>query len=1105
MTERELFLTALEIDDPVARAAHLQAACAGDAALLARVRALLASHEGQSRFLNTPVAEQLGNDAPAGTAATLLVGKERPEQPVSDEVSLEYLQPAARPDSLGRLSHYEVLEVLGHGAFGTVLKAFDEKLQRVVAIKVLAPELAATSPARKRFLREARASAAIRHENVVSIHAVDDDPLPYLVMEFIPGRTLQQRLDKQGPLDVQDVLRLGKQIAYGLAAAHARDLIHRDVKPGNILLDTSVNDQVKITDFGLARAADDASVTQSGMIAGTPLYMAPEQALGKQLDQRADLFSLGSVLYQMVSGRPPFRAPTTLAVMKRVAEDMPRPIQEIIPEAPAWLCAIISKLHAKNPDERYSSAKEVGDLLDHCLTELQQGRIPQVAVAEPPREPGSLPPPKPTLAAAKSRSRQPLVTAAAVALILLIGLGISEATGVTKLTATVIRITTGSGTLVIETDDPGISVSIDGEEFVITGGGVQELRLKPGQHKLLASKDGQVVTQELVTITRGGRQVVRVSQETASVPGNTSADPDRRAAEWVLSRGGTVHLNDDGNHVLQVSDLPTETFRLTGFHLRKPEVEEVELHILKDCQHLKRIDLAFTGISDAGLEFVAGRGGQLKTLDLNGTNVTDAGLARLAPCNELTELSLGSPLVTDAGIAKLGNFQQLTNLWLKGDKLTDAVLLSFKDCQNLGMVDVQWTQIGDAGIARLQGCKNLTVLWARHSLVTASGVKELQTALPNCKVDWNDAPQDPDRRAAEWVLSHNGKIQILQGGNIATASDLPSGPIQVTLISLNGYPGDADAGLAHFQGLTHLTALYLGQSPVSDSGLASLADCSSLSVLALDSTRVTDAGLAALKSFPKLQQLSLHNTRLTDAALAHLTERKTLSDLDLSLTGITDAGLARLEVLTNLQFLQLYQTKISDKGVNALAASLPRCKITWDGGVIEPRTAAADPDRRAAEYVLSLGLPVGGGIRVWSHDQDLFIKAAADLPKDPFQLTLVNLRYHRGVDDAGLAHFQDSKNLTFLNLNGTRVTDTGLAHFKNSKNLKYLLLNGVEVSDAGLETFAGCQRLGFADLKGTKVSEAGVKKLAAALPQCKIEWDGGVIEPGSEKDKSDTP
>src|SRR5213080_4222763 len=172
------------------------------------------------------------------------------------DADLGFLQPAARPDSLGRLGHYEILEVLGCGGFGIVFRAFDEVLQRVVAIKVLAPQMAATSPARKRFLREARSSAQVRHENVVQVYAVEEQPLPYLVMEFIPGETLQQRLDRTGPLDVPEVLRIGRQIAEGLAAAHVQGLIHRDIKPANILLTgDGPHLRVKITDFGLARAA----------------------------------------------------------------------------------------------------------------------------------------------------------------------------------------------------------------------------------------------------------------------------------------------------------------------------------------------------------------------------------------------------------------------------------------------------------------------------------------------------------------------------------------------------------------------------------------------------------------------------------------------------------------------------------------------------------------------------------------------------------------------------------------------------------------------------------------------------------------------------------
>jgi serine/threonine protein kinase len=195
------------------------------------------------------------------------------------------------------LLHHEVLEVLGRGGMGVVLKAHDEKLQRIVALKVLAPPFAADPTARQRFVCEARAAAGIRHQNVVDIHAVEEaDGLPFLVMEYLTGGTLHERIER-GSLPIEEMLRIGHQAAEGLAAAHARGLIHRDVKPSNILLADGV---VKLTDFGLARTIDDIRISQEGVVVGTPKYMSPEQARGEAIDARSDLFSLGSVLSDFV-------------------------------------------------------------------------------------------------------------------------------------------------------------------------------------------------------------------------------------------------------------------------------------------------------------------------------------------------------------------------------------------------------------------------------------------------------------------------------------------------------------------------------------------------------------------------------------------------------------------------------------------------------------------------------------------------------------------------------------------------------------------------------------------------------------------------------------
>src|SRR5439155_25027831 len=181
--------------------------------------------------------------------------------------------------------------------------------------------------ARKRFCREARAAAAITHEYVVAIHQVEEDEasqLPLLVMQFVDGESLQERLDGIGPLPLADIVRIGMQTAWRPAAAHTQGLIHRDVKPANILLEHGL-ERVKLTDFGLARATEDVKLTQTGFVAGTPLYMAPEQARGEPVDHRADLFSLGSVLYALCTGQPPFQGSTPFVVLKNVTEERPRP------------------------------------------------------------------------------------------------------------------------------------------------------------------------------------------------------------------------------------------------------------------------------------------------------------------------------------------------------------------------------------------------------------------------------------------------------------------------------------------------------------------------------------------------------------------------------------------------------------------------------------------------------------------------------------------------------------------------------------------------------------------------------------------------------------
>ncbi len=307
----------------------------------------------------------------------------------TDSLAKQLLQPPSHPEMLGRLGRYEIERLIGSGGMGVVFKAFDTELNRPVAIKVLAPHLAGSGAARQRFAREARAAAAVVHEHIVSIHNVESsEPAPFLVMQYVAGESLQQRIDRVGPLQIIEVLRIAMQTAAGLAAAHAQGLVHRDIKPANILLEQSV-DRALLTDFGLARTSDDASLTHTGYHLGTPQYMSPEQASGETIDARSDLFSLGSVIYAMSTGRPPFRAETTLGVLRRISDHEPRPMREINAEVPEWLEHLVARLHAKAPEARFESAAELREVLEQCLAHLQQptvSHLPSVLQIESQRD-----------------------------------------------------------------------------------------------------------------------------------------------------------------------------------------------------------------------------------------------------------------------------------------------------------------------------------------------------------------------------------------------------------------------------------------------------------------------------------------------------------------------------------------------------------------------------------------------------------------------------------------------------------------------------------------------------------------------------------------------
>lgn len=441
----------------------------------------------------------------------------RNEGPVAwtESMASQLLSPVSHPELLGRLGRYDVERLIGSGGMGVVFKAHDSELNRPVAIKILAPYLSSSGPARKRFAREARAAAAVVHEHVVPIYNVETErEIPFLVMHYIAGESLQERVDREGALELCEILRIGMQVASGLSAAHQQGLVHRDIKPSNILMEQGV-ERALITDFGLARAADDASLTRTGFHPGTPQYMSPEQAAGEQVDARSDLFSLGSVLYTMCTGRPPFRAETSLGVLRRITDVEPRPIREINPNIPEWLSSLIARLMSKSPEDRFANALEVADLLGQCLAHVQQ--------------PAGMPLPVAVATTAPIRDRRPpigkFIAAAAFAMALVFA-------------GVLIVLESNKGTLTIQTDADDIRVRItQGDEVIdelkVTKSG-QSVRVAAGQYKveILGKTDELTVDNELVTLHRSGNEVVRIVRKANHAPENPTKAKNLSAHEW---------------------------------------------------------------------------------------------------------------------------------------------------------------------------------------------------------------------------------------------------------------------------------------------------------------------------------------------------------------------------------------------------------------------------------------------------------------------------------------------------------------------------------------------------------------------------------------------
>jgi serine/threonine protein kinase/Leucine-rich repeat (LRR) protein len=1054
------------------------------------------------------------------------------------------LAPPQSDDEIGRLGEFRVLRVLGVGGFAVVFEAEDIHLKRHVALKLMHPFIAAKQGGADRFLREAQSAAVLKHEHVVTIYQVGmHGETPFIALELLHGETLEDHLVREVRLSVQEVVRIGREIASGLAAAQSRGLLHRDIKPANIFLegpekpvpeesvaedeqpsDSAVSavgcslsqdhcsaGKVKILDFGCAKSwADESAVSDRGLLIGTPAYMAPEQLAGDAVDPRADLFSLGCLLYRMAAGKRPFGGNNLFALVRALALEDPAPLETVNPEVPHALSDLVVKLLSKCPDDRPATAQIVVDE----LRAIEQGFPQQPFAAKAGASALSN-----DSGADRKRGKKWTIGAA-------LGLAVVLPLVAFFFGGQLIRVATNKGQIVIEVDDPSITLQVKENQVVIHDGqGQAEITLAAGDHQLEVSVkqpagEAKFKTDRF-TLSRGGTKVIEAREELAKAvasltplaprqpearlrgtttkdrlpPVAAAPDLDRSAASWVLSQGGTVKVrvgqSTEPILVRLGNALPASDFKLTTVNLQNRALADADLvHFrglrqlvelvlggraimgpglanLADLTQLKSLILWNTSVTDGALVHVEGLT-NLELLSLDGAQLTDAGLVHLSPLKNLHELNLNWAPLTGAGFAPLASLSQLEVLYLRGNSLTDAALVHLQGLKNLRTLYLSGQPVTDAGLAHLGSLEKLQLLELDSTKLTDAGLAQLK----------------PLKNLRELNLSWT---HVTDAGLKQLEEDLP----QLQSLYLRGRYL-SDAGLVHVRGFRSLGTLYLSGQPVTDAGMIHIMGLEQLMGLGLSTTRVTDAGFTNLTALKNLRNLNLERTQVTDAVLAHLEGLAHLEDLSLGGTHVTDAGLAALQGVKNLRFLSLKGTpqltdaavphlvkvrslteidlsgtRLSAKGYAALKTGLP--------GLV--RVAWSDANATAARAVLAAGGTLE--IRVEGAAANRSLTAIAELPSEPFQITGASLARARAPIEAALTALGDPRvdGLVSLNLSGTAISAADWLGLKGLTHLRRLLLEGNVLSDADLARLGGLTNLEDVSLQRAKFPESGLSHL----------------------------
>lgn len=1029
----------------------------------------------------------------------------------SEDVLAEYVgvlnigHDASQPPLLG---DYRVFEVIGRGGMGVVFRAEDVRLRRPVALKLMRPQLAVVRSERQRFMREARAAAAVRDDNVADVYEVGEfNELPFIAMPLLQGETLQQRLNREGRLPESEVIRIGMEILSGLSAAHAADLVHRDIKPENVWLEEP-NGRVKLLDFGLVRPVQtEAEITHDGAILGTPRYMAPEQASTMPVDQRCDLFSVGSVLYRAVTGKSPFSGTSSMECMAAVMSEKEPAAHRVFPVS-RQLSAILTRLLQKNPEDRFQTAEEV-----HAALSDAESR------------------------AKKRTSFRSLAAGVGVTAALLILLGVI-----------IIRVTNPDGSITEYTIPDGSGVQVDltksesaGVVEVKTADG-KTVEVKPEMNPSTAPTSEAGIAADLMK--RGSTVTVRDFAGTVSTLSGADELPLNLKVLNVMFRDQTVSARD----VAVLANLRT----LEGLEFERSKVQtdawaalsalKTVQHIsirtdelpIRDLQALKTIpglvhlqllnDRYVAGTLAALAEFpqlsiltVGGRaddrdlagleklnsvwmlnltgGGELtndlfrhialmkglKRLNLAASTTLSGDCLSVLKNPDLEALSVGFP-VSDDELLSLSGRSSLQSLELYHSRFSPKALAALLGkLPNLRRLDLRSAATSAAHFAALSTSKSLKALSISIlplSNETADELKKLtileelqlhpdcvhdavlpdiHAALPKCDVH----PQLPDTETtvADWLMNIGAPFEVdgPDGKRFDGNQKLPE-DFRIHSADLSGDLAIGPQDLKYLRGTRALKRLKLSPKVLSPLSLSYLASLTSLEGIELSGGEFDSDLMPDVAKLPQLNHLSFLNSATGRAGIEALAETPKLHVILFRGDLITDSMCAGLPKLPHLKEVSIIETG------NVTNEAFRYIRLTHSLRTV---------------YVRDVPRITGTAIQQ--------LKGHAQLERLGFQLTSVS-------DDAFVDALQLPA-LDWLALERTAVTADGIAKLRGVPRLSRILLGGEEAArgvSVGVRSLSQVKQLFFTN---ASLNEDLVESLRPLQHLSTIDFGGGNISP----------